>query len=365
MNMMKTIQTVVDELPEQKAILDDNLALMAKAQKFVVDSCYEHEETNTFRMHHFNYSVLRRKFGLPAQLAVVANKYACSAVKNAIKRKGKRPSFSGKSIHYDKRSSTINLQKKTASLLTKEGRVKVKLSIPKYFQQFCDWKVKESNLVKCRDGKYRLMITIERDFAKSKKTGKIIGVDRGINNLIATSDGWIYESSKLLSIKGKYVRLRGRLQSKGTHSAKRHLSKMRSREKRFMADVNHVLSRRLIESVGRNGIIVLENLKGIRNARHRRKQNWLFSNWAFYQLEQFLTYKGSEGSVAVEFVPARNTSKICSVCGSMRRGQRNGAVFKCKACNVVLHADFNASKNILHKYTSTKGLSVNQPIAPV
>ena len=360
--MMKTIQTVVEELPEQRAIFDENLLLMADAQNFVVSSCYDHEETNTFRMHHFNYPILRERFGLPSQLAVVANKYACSSVKGAIRRKAPRPNFSGRAVHYDSRSSTIDLVKKSASLLTKEGRLKVKLNVPLYFQKFSDWKVKESNLVKCRDNKLRLMIMIEKPAIKSNGSGKVIGVDRGITNLIATSDGWLYEGRDVFSVKKRYVGLRARLQAKGTRSAKRHLSRMRGREKRFMADVNHCISRTLIDSAGLNGALILENLKGIRTARHRHQQNWLFSNWAFYQLETFLKYKGEERGVAVEFVPARNTSKACSACGSIKKGQRQGSVFRCKTCNVVLHADLNAAKNILHKYQSSRA-AVNQPIA--
>lgn len=362
-NMMKTIQTVIEEQPEQRIILDDNLSLMSDAMNFVVSSCYDKEDTNTFRMHHVNYPVLRKKFNLPAQLAVIANKYACAAVKGAVKRKGKPPSFSGKSIHYDARSSTINLGKNMASLLTKDGRLKLKLNVPKYFQRFFDWKVKESNLVKCKDGKFRLMIGIERTSKTSNQKGKTIGVDRGINNLIATSDGWLYGSDDVFYVKQRYVRLRSRLQSKGTRSAKRHLAKLRGREKRFMRDVNHCVSRKLIDSAGCDGVVVLENLKGIRSAKHRHEQNWLFSNWAFYQLETFLKYKGEEAGVAIEFVPARNTSKECSICGSLRRGQRNGSVFRCKACGVVLHADLNAAKNILHRYQHSRAV-VNRPIAP-
>ena len=362
--MMKTIQTVIEELPGQRAVLDDNLSVMSDAMNSVVASCYDHEETNAFRMHHFNYPALRSRFGLPAQLAVVANKYACASVKAAIKRKGKRPVFSGKSIHYDARSSTIDLNKKTASLLAKSGRLKVKLNIPEYFQKFSGWKAKESNLVKCNDGKFRLMISIEAPSVKSQKTGTVIGVDRGINNLIATSAGWLYGGHDVFSRKQRYVKLRARLQAKGTRSAKRHLGKMRGREKRFMADVNHCISRALTDNAGRNGILVLENLKGIRAARHRHEQNWLFSNWAFYQLERFLLYKGEEAGVAIEFVPARDTSKACSACGSLRRGQRQGSVFKCKICRAVLHADYNAARNILHRYTSINGLPSISPLLP-
>ena len=353
--MMKTLQTVLEETPQQRVILDDTLARMSEAQNFVIASCYEHEETNTFRMHHFTYHILRKKFGLPAQLAVVANRYSCSAVKVAVRNKGRQPIFSGRAIHYDARSSTVDFTKQAVSLLTISGRLKVKFTIPKYFQKFVMWKTKESNLVKCRDGKYRLMISIEKTTVKSKKTGRVIGVDRGINSLIATSDGWLYDSIHVFKVKQHYVSLRGRLQSKGTPSARRHLKKLSGKEKRFMRDVNHCLSRRLIDSAGKEGVIVLEYLKGVRDARHRKKQNWLFFNWAFYQLEQFLIYKGEESGVAVEFVEARDTSKTCSVCGSLARGQRQGSVFKCKACGVVLHADLNAANNILHRYTMLTG----------
>jgi IS605 OrfB family transposase len=351
--MMKTIQTILEETPEQRVILDNTLARMSEAQNFVVASCYEHEESNSFRMHHFTYRILRNKFELPAQLAVVANKFACSVVKGAVRKKGRKPVFSSKAIHYDKKSGNVNLEKGVASLLTPNGRVKVKFSIPKYFQKFVTWDIRESNLVRCRDGKYRLMISIEKTTLKSSKTGRIISVDRGINNIIATSDGLLYEGSHVFSVKQKYVQLRGRLQSKGTPSARRHLKKLARKEKRFMRDVNHCLSRRLINTAGKDGVIVLEYLKGVRNARHRRKQNWLFSNWAFNQLERFLAYKGEESGVAIEFVEARDTSKICSVCGS--RGQRHRSVFKCKACGAVLHADLNAAMNILHRYTMLRG----------
>ena len=363
--MLKTIQTILDETPEQRKILINTMKTMTHAQNYVVGSCYEHEDCNCFRMHKFVYHQIRKKYKLPAQLTIVVNKYGCASVKIAIQRKGKRPKFKGTSIHYDKRSSNINLMENMVSLLTLNSRIKVSVKIPKYFKRYLDWDIKESNLVLCKDGKFRLMISIERNFTPSDKTGKIIGVDRGINNLIATSKGWLVDGHPIFKIKKHYVKLRSSLQSKDTRSAKRHFKKVSGKEKRFMRDVNHCLSKKLINEAGENGVIVLESLKGIRNARHRRKQNWLFSNWAFYQFQQFLEYKGEEASVSIEYVSARNTSKMCSVCGSLRRGQRNGEIFKCKACKASLHADINASFNILHRYTSTYGLSVNQPIAPL
>ena len=372
--MMRTMQTEVEITKKDLAKLNATFVKIAKGQDFVSGICFKKQETNTFKIHHETYSNLRKKFGLPAQLAIVANKYACTACKGKVKpdRDGKigtKPTFNGKSIHFDNRSININFEKGTATVLTVKGRIKVKITVCRYFKRYLGWKPKESNLVKCRDGKLRLMVSVEAPTKVSKKTGNIIGVDRGIKNIIATSDGWLYDSQHIWNVKRSYVRLRSVLQSKGTHSAARHLSKARGREKRFMRDVNHCVSRKLIDSVGTDGVIVLEDLDGIRKARHRAKQNWLFSNWAFYQLEEFLTYKGEGNGVAVEFVPARDTSKTCSLCGSLKAGQRKGSTFTCKTCGVVMHADLNAADNILHRYTNTVKsnflrAAINQPIVP-
>ncbi len=361
--MMKTLQAVAEITSGQIPLFNETFVKVGLGKAFVAETCLRLKKTNTFQIHHETYEILRKEFGLPAQLAVSANKYACASCKRSV-NKGVVPVFKSNSIHYDKRSATINLEKGVASLLTVKGRLKVKLPVNKYFRKFLGWETKEANLVKTKEGRFFLMVSIEKPSVISNKTGKIIGIDRGINNLIATSDGWIYDSQQIWRVKQRYVRLRGVLQSKGTRSAKRHLSKIRGREKRFMRDINHCVSRKLIESAGENGVIVLENLKGIRTAKHRREQHWQFANWAVYQLEQFLAYKGEEFGVAVEFIPSKNTSKTCSACGSLKKGQRQGAIFTCKICRIVLDADFNAARNILHKYQLSEGLLFNQPNAP-
>lgn len=370
--MMRTMQSEVEVLASDINKLNATFSKIAKGQDFVAGVCFKKQESNTFKIHHETYAKLRKKFGLPAQLAIVANKYACAACKGKVKpdrdgNVGTKPTFNGNAIHFDDRSANINFEKGTASILTVKGRIKVKFNICRYFRRYLGWKAKESNLIKCRDGKLRLMISVEAPTKVSRKTGNILGIDRGINNLIATSDGWLFDSQHVWAVKRRYVRLRRSLQSKGTRSAKRHLSKMRSREKRFMRDVNHCVSRKIIDSIGTDGVAVLENLDGIRKARHRHEQNWLFSNWAFYQFEKFLAYKGQEKGVAIEYVPARDTSKTCSLCGSLKAGQRKGSVFTCKTCGVVMHADLNAADNIIHRYTDKSNslrAAINQPIAP-
>jgi IS605 OrfB family transposase len=90
--------------------------------------------------------------------------------------------------------------------------------------------------------------------------------------------------------------MRARLKSKVTLSAKRIIKHLAGKEKRLMKDVNHCISKIILKFAVENGVSVigLENLIGIRdrtNNNLRKKQKYLHSSWAFYQLQQFIEYK--------------------------------------------------------------------------
>ncbi|MCT0197785.1 transposase, partial [Lactobacillus helveticus] len=105
----------------------------------------------------------------------------------------------------------------------------------------------------------------------------------------------------------KYKRLRAQLQAKGTKSAKRRLKKIGQRENRWMSDVNHRLTKTLIDHYGSNTIYALEDLTDVRFATEKspKDQRYEIVSWAFYQFEQFLTYKANLNSSAVAKVPAK------------------------------------------------------------
>jgi len=46
--------------------------------------------------------------------------------------------------------------------------------------------------------------------------------------------------------RGRYVKAGSKLQIKGTKSAKRLLKKMSGREHRFVSDVSHIISKRIV-----------------------------------------------------------------------------------------------------------------------
>jgi len=139
------------------------------------------------------------------------------------------------------------------------------------------------------------------------------------------------------------------------------LQRLSGRERRFQTWLNHTISYRLIQQAKTsNQAITLEDLTGIRertNELPRSKTERRRSNsWAFYQLRQFLTYKGVKFGVDVRLVDPRYTSKTCHCCKviSNRRGKR----FEClnERCGWIGDADVNGARNI-----ATLGQIVNLP----
>ena len=79
--------------------------------------------------------------------------------------------------------------------------------------------------------------------------GNYLGVDMGIVNIATTDDGDTFSGSKLNNIRARYTSLRGKLQAKGTRASRRLLKHISGREKRFMAWVNHNISKEIVDNI--------------------------------------------------------------------------------------------------------------------
>lgn len=129
------------------------------------------------------------------------------------------------------------------------------------------------------------------------------------------------------------------MQAKGTKSAKRKLKALSGRENRWMSDVNHQLSKALVDYYGANTLFVMEDLAGVSfdemNLSNRGKQQRnQIRSWTFYQLEQMLIYKAAEVGSFVMKVPANYTSQRCPKCGRIHKENRNHKTHEyiCDAC---------------------------------
>ena len=180
------------------------------------------------------------------------------------------------------------------------------------------------------------------EFDKSQPSS-VTGIDRGLRFIITSYDGQntrFVSGKQIMKIRNHYKKLRARLQSKGTKSAKRRLKALSGRETRWMTDVNHRLSKALVQSYGPNSLFVLEDLTDISFERD-------LGNWAFYQFEEFLTYKAKQVGSLVLKVNAAYTSQRCPRCGKVDKSQRNHKLheYKC-TCGYRSNDDRTGAINI-------------------
>ena len=366
MKLKRTLKLVLKPTKEQKHILLETLEQYKFAYNYTCKIGWKAQTYNGIKLHNLTYYTVRDKTSLPSQLVISARVVATESLKSAIKRKKKGfksrcPESKNPAIRYDKRSYTVWLDRKELSLATVKGRQKFKIQVPKYFEQYLDWKITSANLKydkRCK--KFFLNITVEKETEEIKQTDFCVGVDLGLRKLavVSTPDGKInkfFDGGHIRAVSERYYALRKRLASKGTPSAKRHLKKISQKEKRFRRQVNHKVAKEIVSLVPAGGVIVLEKLKGIRERIRVSKKNrrWIHS-WNFAQLQQFIEYKAQSKGVKVVYIDARYSSQRCSKCRYVSKNNRKDqSHFVCKSCGFSLNADLNASRNIAISYLAS------------
>ncbi|MGV0024501.1 RNA-guided endonuclease InsQ/TnpB family protein [Phormidesmis priestleyi] len=362
--MMRTVSIPVN-LPSERF-----LPLMGQCAEIFnahVDWALANGTYNKNKAHRDLYADLRLKYpGVPSALLQTVRDNAMEAVKaTKFKRTPRKKPTSG--LRYDKRTMTLRGCQLTLSCVGK--REQVVLSIPDYFKDvFENWDFKGATLTYSKHKKqFWVRLIFEAETPQLQQSEEAQGIDRGLYHLASTSDGQFFSGSKIRATQRRYLHNRKTLQQKGTRSAKRRLKAMSGKEKRFMKDVNHCVSKQLANQP-QFSIFVLEDLSGIRTQRRGKKLNKWLSSWTFYQLELFLAYKSERLGKQVKFVDARYTSQKCSVCKHIARTNRTKSRFHCRNCGHKAHADVNAAINIRDNYIlsaaasqSVEQAAVNQP----
>ena len=206
---------------------------------------------------------------------------------------------------------------------------------------------KEAELI-FKNGAWFLNLVIEIPPASEvPRTGNVLGVDLGENNLAATSTGKLFGGGKLRHERDCALALRGRLQSNGSKSSKQLLKKISGKEARHVTYENHVISKAIVTEALKNSCdtIAMEDLTNIRREiKSGKRMRSRIHRWSWAQLQNFITYKAEAVGLRVVFVNPAYTSQTCAYCGS--RGTRQKHRFVCKICGIQRHSDLNASQNI-------------------
>ena len=185
---------------------------------------------------------------------------------------------------------------------------------------------------------------------------KILGLDLGVNNLVATSDGLIIKGGVVKSINQFFNKQKAKIQKQlskqNLRTSKQKQKLMRWRYNQ-LHDLLHKASRAIIQHCIENNIsslVIGRNMNWKQNIRMGKKNNQKFTNVPFHKLIQMLQYKAEEQEIEVMLVTEEYTSQTCSCCGYRSQSNRKyRGLFVCKKCKLVINADVNAAKNIAKK----------------
>lgn len=342
---------------EQFSVLAPVFDLYNQVWGEVVLWCNRNKSVNRSRLQKELYHQLRGAYPeLPSQYVAVLLREGSAAVKswnsnNPKRRWELRAVRRKKTLSLDARLFSVRGALLTVSTRVKTPRLRLLLpEMPVWFtERYPEGKLNAAKLGVTRSGKPYINLIYRIPQPTQTPSGETLGVDRGLYKIAVTSKGGEYTSNQVRAVRRKYQHTRATLQQKGTRSAKRRLKAMSGREKRFMSDVNHCVSKQLVHTpnIGR---IVLEDLTGIRRNRcNKTTRKWL-GQWAFHQLEHYITYKAHQQGIEVVLVDPAYTSQRCSTCGYTAKNNRRKGTFACRSCGFIANADVNAAINIRNKF---------------
>ena len=353
--MKRVIQIKLLPTVEQADELEQTMRRFNAACNWVAERAFERQLANSYALHKLYYYEVRETFDLPADIAILT---FAQVAANYKRDKSKQVSFRPlASIPYRKGAFRYK-GLECINVKTADGnRHDIPIVMGDYqAEQFGHVKL-YAELVRRKEGKWFLMATVEFETEPPCDPDDFLGVDLGVENLAADSDGEIHSGDDVEAVRVKCQALKQSLQS-AADLAKNHRARKRirkrlkrkaERESRFRRNTNHVLSKRIVEKAKGTGRgVALEDLKGIRDRiRFRKPQRNRIGAWGFDRLRQFITYKAEQAGVKLLLVDPRHTSQMCSQCGHIERGNRSAqSRFRCKQCGHQAHADCNAARNI-------------------
>ena len=320
-------------------------------------------------VHNEVYDWMRSHYELmPAQAVIKTYKEVLAAIRSIKANKhedAKTPERKQLSMRLDKRLYD-HLAKDSIMLTceTKNKRTKARLlPYDQVLDMFAKYPPKDP-LIFYKDGRFFLSVPFEVPETPCQGN-TAIGVDLGVRRAAVTSEGKAYVSKKYNTKRRQVRYLKRVLKSKNTKSSRRHLKKLKHKERNISKERCYEITNQILSDTDAS-VIVMEDLTKlkkntgdkIKNGAVRKKHNSLLSQVPFYKLKEILTYKALLVGKRVETVNPRDTSKLNSQTGK-KDGTRKGCRYYCKN-GEVYDADWNAAVNIGQR--SKHPVSCSKPV---
>ena len=184
--MKLTLQIQLFPDHQQARKLAATMAAFNTAATWLAGEAFKLQSANKIALQKTHYRELREKFGLSAQMAIRCIAQVCEAFSRdrTIRPRFKRDA----AVPYDQRLMSFNGSERV-SLLTLTGRIIVPLVMGSYQQQRFHLKHGQSDLLRLKDGRWFLLLTVDLPDGAQASITDFIGVDLGVVNLATDSDG--------------------------------------------------------------------------------------------------------------------------------------------------------------------------------
>ena len=223
-------------------------------------------------------------------------------------------------------------------------------------------KIGKVTITKTPSGKYFASVCTEEEYVPTiEKSGKSIGLDLGLKDLLVTSEGERFANNHYTK---KYEQRLAHAQrhlsrkkkgSRGFEKQRLKVSRLYEKISNSRADYLHKCS---ISLIRRYDIICIEDLN-VKGMVRNHKLSKSISDASWYSFVSMLTYKAEWNDKKVvkidRFYPS---SQTCSVCGYLNKDTKKLSIreWECPSCHAHHDRDVNAAINILRvglkQYTS-------------
>lgn len=272
----------------------------------------------------------------------------CKLRKKGVKIKSGYPRFKSRiqSITYPQKGFELWSNKKI--WISNIGVIPIKLSrSPK-------GKIKTMTIKQNKAGQWHITFSCEMpEIEVTHPNKEVIGIDVGLERFATTSLGQVIDNPRFLRHDEARLRRLSRIHSrtiKGSKNrekarlklARGHLH-IRNKRRDFLHKISTIITKE-------NYYIKVEDIK-INNLvkNHYLAKSISDAGWGIFF--QMLSYKAVTSGGKFERINPKNTSKMCSNCGTIVEIPLKKRIFECPKCGLKIHRDHNASINIRNKNT--------------
>ena len=376
--IQKGIRVRLYPTEEQKVLINKTIGCVRFVYNQTLADCKQsYEQTQHFlsgKERSANLVPLKKKCEFLKEVSAVALQQSIRDLDYALNNFFKNKSHFGfprfKSKHDHKQSYRTPYNNGVADVLDnkhlklpKLGRVKTKR-----FDLSDVCRIFNVTVEKTATGKYYASICIETEVEPLPKTGKQVGFDLGLIDLLIGSDGTRFarprfdyankdklaqEQRKLSKMRTKLERANASLDECRNYQKQKHkVVKLHEHVANCAKDFNHKLSRKLVEEYD---FIAVEDLN-VSGLIKNRNLAYSISDVRWSQLLRFIQYKcqwyNKEFRQVGRFYAS---SKICSCCGTYHKDIVNSLKVRewiCPDCGTHHDRDVNAAKNVLNQALS-------------